>query len=292
MRKPICIVTGKNGQLSRCLADAAERESNITLICLDRSVFDITNEAHIKTIFEKYQPDFLINTAAYTAVDKAETEMEHAFASNTEAPGKLAYYAYQNNCRFIHISTDYVFDGLSSTPYSTKSTPRPINYYGFSKWQGELLAIENNPQSIVIRTSWVYSEYGNNFVKTMIRLMQEKKELNIVHDQIGSPTYAGDLANAIIKIVKELVNKNQPIHIKGILHYTNSGQTNWHAFASVIKEYFHYDCILHPIPTSAYPTPAKRPLFSLLNTELIEAVFELDIPFWQDSLRVCLEKLK
>ncbi len=292
MRRPLCIVTGKNGQLGRCLSDVADGASNISFLFFDKSAFDITNEEHIKTIFEKYQPNFLINAAAYTAVDKAETEMVEAYASNTEAPSKLAYFAYLNHCRFIHISTDYVFDGLATIPYSTSSTPSPLNYYGFSKWQGEQLALGNNPESIIIRTSWVYSEYGNNFVKTMMRLMQEKKELNIVYDQVGCPTYAGDLATSIVKIVNSLIGENILKTDNRIYHYSNKGQTNWYKFATAIKKYFQYNCLLHPIPTSSYPTPAQRPMFSLLNTELVQKDFSLEIPFWQDSLAVCLGRLK
>lgn len=292
MKRPLCIVTGKNGQLARCLSDEADRETNISFLFFDKSTFDITNEDHVKTIFQKYKPNFLINTAAYTAVDKAETEMVAAYMSNTEAPGRIAYYAALNHCKFIHISTDYVFDGTSSIPYITSTIPHPINYYGYSKWQGEVLALANNPQSIIIRTSWVYSEYGNNFVKTMMRLMQEKKELNIVKDQVGCPTYAGDLAHAIVKIMYALIDNDSLHHSTGIFHYANSGQTTWFEFASSIKKYFQYDCILYPIATSVYPTPAQRPLFSLLNTELIQEVFSLKIPPWQDSLAICLERLK
>lgn len=289
MKRPLCIVTGKNGQLGRCLHDLALSDNTVDFLFVDRSELDITNEQQIIDHFIRYQPQYLINTAAYTAVDKAETEQASAYTINTAATGRLAFHAFQNNCRFIHLSTDYVFDGTAAAPYKTEHSPHPINYYGYSKWQGEVLALHNNPDSIIIRTSWLYSEYGHNFVKTMMRLMQEKQELNIVNDQTGAPTYGGDLAAAIINII------HSTIHIKpagGIYHFSNSGVTTWYDFAIAIKNYFQYSCNLNPIPTSAYPTPAKRPMFSLLDTAKIIADFNIPISDWQNSLIDCLKKLR
>lgn len=289
MNRELCIVTGKYGQLGRCLNDIALYNNNFDFLFFDRSEFDITNEKQRADVFKNHRPDYLINAAAYTAVDKAETEQEAAYAINAEAVGRLAFHAFQNNCRFIHISTDYVFDGTASVPYQTEYLPCPANYYGYSKWQGEQLALQNNPQSIIIRTSWVYSEYGNNFVKTMMRLMQERKELNIVNDQTGAPTYACDLANAIIHILNH--NSLQKKSSGGIYHFANNGQTTWFDFAYAIKAYFKYDCTLNPIATSSYPTPAKRPLYSLLDTSKIKEQFDLEINGWEKSLVLCLEKL-
>jgi dTDP-4-dehydrorhamnose reductase len=185
----------------------------------------------------------------------------------------------------VHVSTDYVFDGNGTSPYKEEDKTEPLNYYGYTKWMGEQLALQNNPQTVVIRTSWVYSAYGNNFVKTMIRLMKERTDINVVADQFGSPTYAKDLAEAIMQIIAQ--NNFQP----GIYHFSNSGEITWHTFATAIKNAKHFACNVHAIPSSQYLTPAKRPAYSVMNKEKIQSTFHIQLKPWQHSLAECLEKL-
>src|SRR5438552_10133705 len=198
----IVLVSGKNGQLGKELQDIVARSDQfIQFIFLDKQELDIADESSLQTIFQKYSPAFFINCAAYTAVDKAETEQERAYLINAEAVGNIAKLSHEFKTKLIHISTDYVFDGKGERPYTESDPTNPVNYYGYTKWIGEQLALNNNPDTIIIRTSWVYSAYGNNFVRTMLRLMKERKEINVVNDQLGSPTYAKDLAEVVVSIV-------------------------------------------------------------------------------------------
>jgi dTDP-4-dehydrorhamnose reductase len=237
-------------------------------------------------VFQKEKPTYCINCAAYTAVDKAESDRDNAFLINAEAVRLLANACHGVKCRLIHISTDYVFDGNSSTPLNEGDPTSPINIYGESKLKGEEQAQMEEPGTLIIRTAWVYSEFGNNFVKTMIRLMKEKESVNVINDQIGSPTYAADLAAAILKICK--ADKFVP----GIFHYSNMGRISWYDFASAIKELTGSPCKINPIPSSAYPTAARRPKYSLLNTAKIASTYSLTIPEWKNSLAKCLERLR
>ena len=214
-------------------------------------------------------------------------EQDTAFLVNTTAAGQLAEICKQKTARFIHISTDYAFDGNASTPYSEDAITRPMSVYGASKLAGEKLVLANNSTSVVIRTSWVYSYYGKNFVKTMIRLMKEKGSISVVDDQFGSPTYAADLAKAIMEIVTRHVQPEP-----GIYHYCNEGSISWYEFALSIKEMIRANCIVNPIPSSDYPTPAKRPAYSVLNTTKIRSVFQLNIPHWKESLAKCIFMLE
>jgi dTDP-4-dehydrorhamnose reductase len=289
MQKPTIIVSGKNGQLGNELQDACVVFPQFNYRFFARDELDISNVSAIEKIFKKYKPEYFINTAAYTAVDKAESEQEVALLINAEAAGNLAKICDQYNSKLIHISTDYVFDGNGKKPYEEDDATSPINYYGFSKWMGEQLALENNFRTIIIRTSWVYSVYGNNFVKTMLRLMKERKELNVVNDQIGSPTYAKDIAEAILQIIaKSNETKSFP---QGVYHFSNEGTISWYDFANAIREVKQFDCIVHPIPTSQYPTPAKRPAYSVISKEKICKTFGINLKDWKQSLEECLSKL-
>ena len=253
-----------------------------------RAELDLSNPHSIPDFFDLYKPVYFINCAAYTAVDKAEIEKELALLINAESLGIIAKECRKHNCTLITISTDYVFDGKSLKAYQTDSTVNPINYYGYSKWLGEKLALENNDQTIIIRTSWVYSSHGNNFVKTMIRLMKEKVELKVVSDQLGSPTYAFDLASVIIKIIQSLQNGN---HHYGIYHYANQGIISWYDFAVAIKKLEKLPCEILPIPTTEFPTPAKRPRFTAMDTSKISLDFGIEMIKWEESLKTCIEKL-
>ena len=285
MENQVILVSGKNGQLGNELKDMADNYPQFEFHFFDRSELDIANAERINTAFEKYKPKYFINTAAYTAVDKAETEQEQAYKINAEATGNIAKACKAYSTKLIHVSTDYVFNGQGTQPYKENDATDPINYYGYTKLLGEQLALQNNLQTIVIRTSWVYSVHGNNFVKTMLRLMKDRTDINVVADQFGSPTYAKDLAEAIMQIITQ--NNFQP----GIYHFSNSGEINWHTFAAAIKDAKHFLCNVHPIPTTQYPTPAKRPAYSVMSKEKIQSTFKVQLKPWQQSLVECLTLL-
>lgn len=289
MSKPLIAVTGRNGQLGRELAHLADAYINdFDFLFTGREELDLGNPAGIPSFFTEYKPAYFINCAAFTAVDKAETEQEAAYILNAESVGILAQQCSTNQCTLIGISTDYVFDGNGSQPYLTTDTPDPINYYGYTKWLGEKLALENNERTIIIRTSWLYSEYGNNFVKTMLRLMNEKSEVKVVYDQLGSPTYAADLADAILKIIVSLEKGNGQY---GIYQYSNMGVISWYDFATAIKNIAGLPCEILPIPGSAYATPANRPAYSVMDTMAIVKDFGIEIKDWKQSLETCVGKL-
>lgn len=279
------IVTGANGQLGKELQAIAKFDPEFEFIFLSKEDLPINQRDIVQKIFAIHKPEFCINCAAYTAVDRAETEKDQAFLVNAESTGILAEACNVFEVKLIHISTDYVFDGSAVQPYKEDDMLNPVNTYGASKLKGEELAIDKNKQSIVIRTSWVYSEFGNNFVKTMIRLMKEKENLGIVNDQWGSPTYAADLAKAIIDIIKS--NQWKP----GIYHYSNEGVITWYEFAKSINELISSNCKIYSISTAEFPTPAKRPRFSGLDKEKIKQSYNLTIPDWRTSLQVCLQKI-
>ncbi|HYK43884.1 MAG TPA: dTDP-4-dehydrorhamnose reductase [Parafilimonas sp.] len=286
------LVSGKNGQLGKELQQLSTQFPGIEFIFLDKQGLDIAEESSVKRAFEKYSPSHFINCAAYTAVDKAETEQEAAYKTNAEAVGNIARYAYEFNTSLVHVSTDYVFEGNAKNPYKETDPTNPINYYGYTKWLGEQLALQNNPNTIIIRSSWIYSSFGHNFVKTMLRLMKERKEISVVNDQFGSPTYAKDLAEAILSIVNgELSVVNGEDQTSNIFHFSNDGIISWYDFAVAIKNIEGLDCIIHPIATTSYPTPAKRPAFSGLDKTKISRAFGIRLKNWQDSLKECLELL-
>lgn len=280
--KPIVLVTGANGQLGMELRQLSAAQPGYQFIFTGREELDIADRGAVNEFFEKNKIRFCINCAAYTAVDKAESEKNIAEKINTDGPANLAAACRDHRARLFHISTDYVFNGRGTTPYLPGDATEPVNFYGSTKLNGEKKALEENKDIIIIRTAWVYSSYGNNFVKTMIRLMNQKESINVVSDQLGSPTYAADLADAIMQII----SKNN--FVPGIYHYTNAGITSWFGFAKEIAAGIETKCIINPINTDQYPTPAARPAYSALNTEKIRSVFGIAIPDWQDSLRRCL----
>lgn len=278
------LVTGANGQLGWELSQLAIQYPIYDFLFADRSMFDLSKPELFESLILKWAPDAIINTAAYTAVDKAETENELATLINTTAVVELARIAKAKKIVFITFSTDYVFNGNASSPYLTDTPIDPVNFYGTTKAQGEVKALNVNPDIIIIRTSWVFSSHGNNFVKTMCRLMKERDSLNVVSDQIGSPTYAKDLAIATMNLIQQVSKGNS---VKGVYHYANKGVTSWFEFAQQIKKNAGLNCEVHPITTAQFPTPAKRPSYSVLDTQKMEAVIQMDIPTWQESLLAC-----
>ena len=279
------LVTGANGQLGTEIQQIA-KISAYDFLFVDRNELDISNFSEVSTYFEKYKPDYCINCAAYTAVDKAESDRENAFLINGEAVGNLSIACKVNHTRLIHISTDYVFNGLASAPYKEDNTTDPVNTYGASKLKGEELALMHLPEAVIIRTSWVFSSFGNNFVKTMIRLMNEKESINVVADQQGCPTYAADLAKCIMSFVE----RGEEVQ-GGIYNFCNSGITTWYDFALAIRSTINSRCEVHPISTEEFVTAAKRPGYSVLDTIKTEDVLKIKIPKWQDALARCIQQL-
>jgi dTDP-4-dehydrorhamnose reductase len=282
---PTILVTGSNGQLGKELQQLAAAYPQYKFVFASREDLKLHHFPLVENFFIAAKPQYCINCAAYTAVDKAEDEKDLAMLVNGEAVGNLAAICKKYNTKLIHISTDYVFDGESETPYKEDDPTSPVNTYGYSKLLGEQLCIKENNEAIIIRTSWVYSSFGHNFVKTMMRLMNERNEINVVSDQIGSPTYAADLARIILDIIT--FGKWE----SGIYHFSNEGKISWYEFAVAIKERIKSNCSINPIPTSAYPTPAKRPHYSLLNKEKVKAVYQIPVPDWKDSLQKCINQI-
>ena len=290
MYKPLVVITGKNGQLGWELSQLKVLNNfQFDFLFIDKDELDLSKPDSIPYFFKQHKPQYFINCGAYTLVDKAETEKELTRAINATSVGVIAAECAKIDCTLITISTDYVFDGNGASPYLPNQATDPLNYYGLTKCEGEELAVKNNPKTIIIRTSWVYSVHANNFVKTMIRLMKERDEIKIVSDQVGSPTYAADLAEALIKIIEQLEDGN--IHY-GIYHYSNNGVISWFNFAEAIKKILGLTCNVLPIPTTDFPTPAKRPAYSVLDKESIVADFGIKLIDWKSSLRKCIRSLK
>ena len=281
---PTILVTGANGQLGCEIKTIAPKFPQYHFLFVSKKELAIDDFAALTKYFAANNFFCCINCAAYTAVDKAEAEKDKAFVVNAEAAGNLAKLCKQYNCQLIHISTDYVFNGNTPVPHKETDATSPVSVYGASKLKGEVFVLQNNPSSIIIRTSWLYSSFGNNFVKTMLRLMKEKESLNVVNDQLGCPTYAADLATAIM----QMISSGKAPLMPGIYHYANAGVTNWYTFAMTIKELTHSNCRINPIPTSQYPTAAKRPQYSVLDTTKIQQTFDITIPDWKASLQNCL----
>ena len=281
------LVTGANGQLGYELQAIAPQFPYCQFLFVTKEELNIGNFNDPIKYFAGHSIDYCINCAAYTAVDKAESEKETAFLINADAVAVLAKICCKNNTQLIHISTDYVFDGTSNQPYKENDKTCPVSVYGESKLQGEQLAIKYCPSTIIIRTAWLYSSFKNNFVKTMLRLMKEKDSIHVVSDQVGCPTYCADLALAIMQVIESGKSKENP----GIYHYTNAGITNWHEFAVAIKNLSGSSCAVNPITTAQYPTAAKRPAYSVLDTTKITSTFGLVIPAWEESLKRCLQAI-
>jgi dTDP-4-dehydrorhamnose reductase len=289
------LVTGKNGQLGQSILSLIGSYPLSTFTFVDREALDLSSSESIERYFKDKKFDVIINCAAYTAVDKAETESGLADQINHLAVKQLAQIAKKQDATFIHLSTDYVFNGQNYKPYEETDKTDPQSVYGLSKLKGEQALEAINPKGIIIRTSWVYSEYGNNFVKTMLRLGKEKVQLGIIFDQVGTPTYAGDLAKAVLDIVesKKLAEvENNDANSNNIFHYSNEGVCSWYDFAKTIFEFSGIECNVSPIETKDYPTPAERPHYSLMNKAKMKNTFAISIPYWKDSLQMCVQRLK
>lgn len=280
------LVTGANGQLGQCLQKISSQFEEFEFIFTDSETLDITNKEEVNDFFWQNAPDFCINAAAYTAVDLAETDVEKAFLVNADGAENLAEACAENNAQFIHVSTDYVFDGENNLAYTEEDFTNPLGVYGASKLAGDELALEVNPCSVILRTSWVYSEFGKNFVKTMLNLFATKEELSIVADQFGQPTNANDLAEAIMKIIKS--EKITP----GIFNFSNLGRISWFDFAEKIAELSEAKIKLNAIETSQYPTPAKRPKNSVLDLDKISKTYAIQLKPWEESLEDCIQILQ
>ncbi len=276
--KSSILVTGANGQLGQALKKNIQSPNSF--FYTDATTFDITNKEQMSLVFEKLKPAVIINTAAYTQVDQAETEIEKAHKLNVEAVKNLSVFCIKYNCALIHISTDYVFDGKQLTPYKEIDTTNPVTVYGKSKREGELAILESGLQRFaIIRTSWLYSEFGHNFYKTMLRLAETKTELNVVDDQLGCPTNANELAKALLLIASKLSSENS-----GVYHYCNGGETTWYGFAKAIFKKHKLSVKVNPVTSTEFPTAAKRPAYSVLDTSKIKMVFKIEIPTWEDAL--------
>lgn len=285
------LVTGSNGQLGQSFKKIATNYNNYDITFATRAELDLSDNNSIKNYFQHKQFDLIINCAAYTAVDKAESEAELADQINHLAVQQLAEIAKQQHIKLIHISTDYVFDGQQYRPYIETDRVAPQGVYGLTKLKGEqaLLKIMAN-NAVIIRTSWVYSEFGNNFVKTMLRLGADRDSLNVIFDQVGTPTYAADLAQAIMAIVQDEIFQQD--FNSELVHYSNEGVCSWYDFAQAIFELSETSCELSPIETKDYPTAATRPHYSLLNKAKIKQCYKVTIPYWKDSLQQCLKALQ
>ncbi len=280
------LVTGANGQLGNEIRKISSSRKNFNFYFTDVGELDITKLENIQAFYSENKFDYIINCAAYTNVDKAESDEINAEKINAEAVKNLSEISQKYKIPLIHISTDYVFDGESNIPYKEDDKVNPQSVYGKTKLQGEEFA-KKAYKSIIIRTAWLYSSYGNNFVKTMLRLGKERNEINVVSDQAGSPTYAADLAQAILEITKQ-VTDNQEYNFSGIYHYSNEGSCTWFEFAKEIMQKANLKCIVNPVSSEEYPTPVKRPKYSLLDKAKIKKTFNVKVPFWKDSLEKCL----
>jgi len=279
------LVTGANGQLGQAIKHTASKYPSFNLLYTDIDTLDICNKDAISSYLEKNFIHTIINTAAYTAVNQAEGEESKAYRINSEAVQNLAQSAGETGCKVIHISTDYVFDGKNCIPYKETDATHPESVYGRTKLAGEVILQSTWQESIIIRTSWLYSEYGNNFVNTMLKLGKEKRELPVVFDQVGTPTYAGDLAEVLFAILKQ---EEKDIFLPGIYHFSNEGVCSWYDFARKIMELAGLYCNVYPIETKDYPTPAPRPSYSVLNKAKIKEAYNITIPHWEMSLKAMI----
>ena len=285
----VVLVTGANGQLGQSIQFIANQYPNVQFIYTDYQELDITNFESCLTVFAKYKPQFCINTAAYTAVDKAESESDKAHLINAVGPENLAKVCKEFNTILVHISTDFIFDGTSKVPYLETDIPNPKSIYGQTKLDGEIAIQKNWEKHFIVRTSWVYSQFANNFMKTMLRLASERDNLSVVNDQIGTPTNAVDLAEVLLKIITSCQTESHEVF--GIYNFSNEGVCSWYDFAAAIFHQKGIEIDLKPIPTDSYPTPAKRPAYSVLDKTKIKSTFDIKINDWQTSLRVCLNLL-
>jgi len=284
------LVIGKEGQLGTSIYEESKKENLAGYHFTTMSDLDVSCEKSIRRIFEENNYQYVVNCSAYTAVDKAESDPDMATVINGLAPGWIGKHAALTNARVIHVSTDYVFDGSGNNPLTPEMTTNPLSVYGTTKLEGEKRLLSENHKSIVIRTSWLYSPHGQNFVKTMLRLGREKKEINVIYDQVGTPTSAIDLAKAIIAIITRSTVNNECFQ-PGIYHYSNEGVCSWYDFAMMIFKLSSTPCKVNPILSDAYPTIATRPKFSVLDKSKIKSQFGLEIPHWLESLEEVIAKL-
>jgi dTDP-4-dehydrorhamnose reductase len=280
----VVLVTGANGQLGQAIQSVVGNYPSIDFVFCSSSELNITDKNNCETIFKKYKPQFCINAAAYTAVDKAESEPENAYAINVIGAQNVAEVCKAYNTTLLHVSTDFVFDGLANQPYLEDDVPNPTGVYGETKLQGEQAILKTWEKYFIVRTSWVYSQFANNFMKTMIRLASERDSLSVVSDQIGTPTNAVDLAECLLTIITFDIRHSTFDHY-GIYNYSNEGQCSWYDFAKEIFKVNNISINLQPIPTTAYPTPAKRPAYSVLDKSKIKTVFGITISNWQEHLK-------
>ncbi|WP_416441133.1 dTDP-4-dehydrorhamnose reductase [Leeuwenhoekiella sp. A16] len=285
MSKKNILVTGANGQLGSEIQYLATDFTQYNFFFTDAPELDITKKESLAQYIEENKIQAIINCAAYTAVDKAESDKNLADKINNIAVGYLAEIAQVNKIGLIHISTDYIFDGKGYEPYKVDHPSSPVNMYGKTKLDGEQKILEiNPPSSLIIRTSWVYSSFGGNFVKTMLKLADEREEIKVIADQVGAPTYARDLAKFILDKTLDIQNEKVEIY-----HYTNEGVCSWYDFAKTIISLGNKNCKVNPVPTTEYPTPAKRPFYSLMDKNSLKSKFNIEIPYWKDSLEDCLK---
>lgn len=285
------LVTGAYGQLGSELKEKSVDYPGWKFLFTDIDTLDITGERGIKEYFQKKQPEFVINCAAYTAVDQAEDDHILAERVNSKAPGLLAKEANRVDAGFVHISTDYVYGGEAFVPYTEMDNAAPVTIYGRTKLKGERLCLEANPDSVIIRTSWLYSSYGNNFVKTILQSGKINRQVKVVYDQAGTPTWASDLADTLFLIIEKFAENRQNVS-SGIYNYSNEGVTSWFDFAKAVYEISDINSEVIPVLSSEFPTRAVRPHYSVLDKSKIKAAFGLKIPYWRDSLKKCLTKIQ
>lgn len=286
------LVTGADGQVGMELQQLQNKFPNFLFRFTDAKDLDITDNEAVNRYFDDFQPNYVFNCAAFTAVDKAEEVIDLALKVNSLGAGHLAKAAKKHHSKLFHISTDYVYDSSQNTPYLEGDEAHPGGIYAITKYLGDQAVLEHHPSSIILRTSWVYSSFGHNFVKSMQKFGTERDQLNIVYDQIGTPTYARDLAKAIMDITQKFENKElDPEQINGVFHYSNEGVASWYDFAMAIFELENIECDVQPILSKEYPTPARRPPFSLMDKGKFKSTFGLTIPYWRASLAECLKEI-
>ncbi|OFX63512.1 MAG: dTDP-4-dehydrorhamnose reductase [Bacteroidetes bacterium GWB2_41_8] len=285
------LITGANGQLGSEIRKSSVLFPDFSFVFTDLNELDITSPSAVEAMLAEEKPQWLINCAAYTAVDKAETEEETAWLINAVAPAILAEKSKAVGCRFVQISTDYVFDGKNHRPYLEDDDVCPTSVYGKTKLEGELISLTNNPETLVIRTSWLYSSFGSNFVKSMIKFGKERDHLNVIFDQVGTPTYAGDLAVAILEIIRKTASGEREF-VPGTYHYSNEGVCSWYDFTIAIHQIYGIDCIVNAIESKDYPSVVARPPYSVLNKSKIKSIFGISVPYWRQSLEKCINEIK
>lgn len=286
----VILVTGSAGQLGNELRVSSKNYQGYEFIFTDIDTLDISDKKALNETFKKHDPDWIINCVAYNFVDKAETDRENAFRINSLGPGNISEAIKGNDCKLIHVSTDYVFDGISVSPYNESSVTNPQSVYGRSKLEGEKNALQH-PNTMIIRTSWLYSSFGNNFVKTILRLTGQKDSIGVVFDQTGTPTYAADLADTILTIISKVI-RNQSVFSAGIYNFSNEGVCSWYDFATEILNEKGSDCRINPILSKDFPSAAKRPAYSVLDKSKIKETYGIEIPHWRTSMQRCMKLLQ